>query len=100
MARASARTVRPSMSDDAKDKLAAVMAALGHGRLRNSAEYKARALYYDAVNVWFDGLTANQQETCCTILDAIAGPHRSAAEVIASSLPAAPKNPLRGGGSG
>jgi len=40
---ASARNVRPSMSDDAKDRLLAALAALGHARLRDSAAEYRRA---------------------------------------------------------
>jgi hypothetical protein len=47
--RKDARNVRPSLSDDPKDKLA----ALGHARLRDSAEYRRAALYYDAVTEWY-----------------------------------------------
>jgi hypothetical protein len=46
MARASARNVRPSLSDDPRDKLAA---ALGwhYGRFKESREYQMAPIYFD-----------------------------------------------------
>ena len=89
-----ARNVRPSQSDDPRDKLQAALAALGYARIRDSAEYKRLALYYDAVNVWFEALMEDQRETCRTLVDVIAGPHKAAAEGMAAALPAAPRCPL------
>ena len=94
MTRTSTRNVRPSLSDDAKDKLAVALAALGHARLRDSAEFKRHALYYDAVNVWFERLSENDKELCRTLADVMAGPHKAAAEGMAASLPPAPRCPL------
>ena len=42
----------------------------------------------------FDLLPADHQETCRTLVDVIAGPHKDAAESTAASLPAAPRCPL------
>jgi hypothetical protein len=94
MVRKDARNVRPSRADDPRDKLAAALSALDYARLRDSDEFKHHALYYDAVNVWFEALPVDQQETCRTLADAIAGPHKDAAESIAASLPPAPRCPL------
>jgi hypothetical protein len=94
MARTSARNVRPSMSDDAKDKLAVALAALGYARLRNSAEYRRAPIYYDLCLEWHERLSADDQETCLTLVDVIASAHKGAAESIAASLPPAPRCPL------
>jgi len=94
MARREARNVRPSLSDDPRDKLAAALAALGHARLRESAEFKRHALYYDAVNVWFAALTEDQRELCRTLADVIAGPHKASAEGMAASLPESSRSPM------
>ena len=93
MARTPARNARPSLSDRAADKVNAALDALGYAWLRDSAEYKRRPLYYDAVNLWFASLTEDQQETCRTLADVISGPHRAAAEALAAALPPAPKRP-------
>jgi len=85
---ARARAVRPSMSDDPHDKLAAAFSALGHARLRESAEFKRRALYYDAVKVWFERLSEDDKELCRILADVAAGPHKAAAEGMAASLSA------------
>jgi hypothetical protein len=87
----SARNVRPSLSDDASDKLQAALAALGYARLRNTDEYRRAPLYYDEVTVWFDLLPADHQETCRTLVDMIASAHKGAAESMAASLPPAPR---------
>lgn len=97
MARTSARTVRASLSDDARDKLLAAVAALGYAKLRDNDEFRRRHLYYDAVTVWVDLLPADNQETCRTLVDVIAGPHNGAAEAMAASLPPVPRNPLEDG---
>ena len=85
------RNVMPSRSDDAKDKLAAALAALGHAQLRDSTEFKRHALYYDAVNIWFATLTDDQRESCRVLADVMAGLHKAAAEGMAASLPPAPR---------
>jgi hypothetical protein len=95
MARASARNVRPSLSSEPSDKLAAALAALGYARLRDSTEYRRAALYYDACSQWFDSLPEDNQETCRTLVDVVASAHKGAAENIAASLPPAPRCPLR-----
>ena len=92
--RRDARNVRPSMSDSPADKLQAALAALGYARLHGSVEYTRLALYYDGVNVWFEALTEDQRETCRTLADVIAGPHKAAAEGMAAALPPAPRRLL------
>ena len=89
-----ARNVRPSLSDEAKDKLAAALAALGYARLRGSVEFKRAPIYYDACSQWFERLSGDDQETCRTLADVIAGPHKTAAKGMAAALPAAPRRPL------
>jgi hypothetical protein len=90
MARTSARNVRPSLSDDPRDKLAA---ALGwhYGRFKESREYQMAPIYFDMLVEWHEKLTPDQQETC---LDVIASAHKGAAEGMAASLPPAPRCPL------
>jgi len=88
-----ARNVRPSLSDSPADKLQAALAALGYARLHGSAEYRRLALYYDTVNVWFERLSEDDQETSRTLADVIAGPHKAATEGMAASLPPAPRRP-------
>jgi hypothetical protein len=93
MARSGARTVRPSVSSAAADKLAAALAAVGHAHLRDTAEYRRMPLYYDAVAEWFGRLSADDQELCRTLADVMAGPHKASADNMAASLPPAPRCP-------
>jgi hypothetical protein len=94
MARSSARTVRPSLSDDPKGKLAAALAALGYAGFADSTEFRRAPLYYDECLRWFEGLSEDDQETCRTLVDVIASAHKGAAEGMAASLPPAPRRPL------
>src|SRR6185312_12786113 len=58
MARKDARNVRPSMSSDARDKLAA---ALGwhYGRFKESREYQMAPIYFDMLVEWHEALSAD-----------------------------------------
>jgi len=94
MARKDARTVSPSLSGDARDKLAAALAALGHAKLRDSAEYDRAQVYYPACLDWFQRLSEEHQRLCRTLADIIGSCHRAVAEDLAASLPPAPRNPL------
>jgi hypothetical protein len=93
MARTSARNVRPSMSSDARDKL---LAALNwtHGKSKDSAAYGIAPMYFDACLQWHEALSADDQELCRTLADAIGSAHKGAAESMAASLPPAPRCPL------
>jgi hypothetical protein len=93
MVRVSARNVRPSLSDDSRDKLAA---ALGwhYGRFKESREYQMAPIYFDMLVEWHEKLTPDQQETCLTLADVIASAHKGAAESMAAHLPPAPRCPL------
>jgi hypothetical protein len=66
-----ARNVRPGLSDDPRDKLAA---ALGwhYGRFKESREYQMAPIYFDMLVEWHDRLTPDQRETCLTLADVIA----------------------------
>jgi hypothetical protein len=94
IARPSARNVRPGLSDDPKDKLAAALAALGHARLRDSAEFQRAASYYDEVALWYSRLSAADQELVQILADVVGSSHKDAAEGMAASLPPAPRCPL------
>jgi hypothetical protein len=93
MAHTSARNIRPSLSDDPRDKL---LAALGWpiGKMRHSAEYKRSPMYFDGCLAWYERLSADDKETCLTLVVVMARAHKGAAESIAASLPPAPRCPL------
>jgi hypothetical protein len=93
MARTSARNVNPSLSSEPRNKL---LAALGwhYGKQKASAEYRRAPIYYDLYLEWHERLSADDQETCCTLAYVVGSPHRDAAETIAASLPPAPRCPL------
>jgi hypothetical protein len=93
MARTSARNVRPTMSDDPRDKLAA---ALGwhYGRFKESREYQIAPIYFDMLVEWHEKLSADDQETCLILADVVGSAHKDSALSIASSLPPAPRCPL------
>jgi len=93
MASSGIHNVRPSLSDDPKDKLAAALAALGHARLRDSAEFQRAALYYDEVALWHSRLSAADQELVQILADVVGSAHKDAAESMAASLPPAPQCP-------
>ena len=89
------RTVRPSLSAAAKDKLLACL----HWRIGLSREsdpgYQAAPLYYDAAWEWYRSLSLGQQDSVSTILAAWSmHDRRKAAEKWAAKLPPAPKCPL------
>ena len=88
-----ARNVRPTLSSDARDKLAA---ALGwhYGRFKESREYQMAPIYFDMLVEWHEALSADDQELCLTLADVTASAHKGAAESMAASLPAAPRCPL------
>jgi hypothetical protein len=81
-------TVKPALSDNPADKLAAC--------LNYSARPAAAAdhPYFDAYARWFDSLLSDDKETVLTVIDCVAGPHGDIAESIAVSLPPAPRCPL------
>jgi hypothetical protein len=93
MPRTSARNVRPSLSDDPRDKL---MAALNWatGKWRRGPDYQRAPMYFDACYEWHRGLSADDLETVLTLADVMASAHKGAAESIAASLPPAPRCPL------
>jgi hypothetical protein len=68
MARTSARNVRPSLSNDPRDKLLAAL-NWSHGKLKHGAAYGIAPMYFDART-------------------------RAPVETIAASLPSAPRCPL------
>ncbi len=88
-----ARTVKPGLSDDARDKL---LAALNWkiGEWKRGADYQRAPMYFDACLAWHQQLSADQQETVLTLADVVGSAHKGAAESIASSLPPAPRCPL------
>jgi hypothetical protein len=90
MARPSARNVRPSLSSDPRDKLAA---ALGwhYGQFKQSREYQIAPIYFDMLVEWHEKLSAEDKELVLTIADVMASAHKGAAESIAASLPPAPR---------
>jgi hypothetical protein len=94
MARTSAHVVRPSLSNEPRDKLAAALAALGYARFRDTDEYRRMPLFYDAVTGWFEQLSEADQELCRTLGDVLASAHKGAAGGMAASLPPAPRCPL------
>ena len=91
----SARTVKPSLSDDPADKLAAALSyPIGKWKRRADATYAAAPFYFDACWEWFERLSADDMETVLTIADVMGSAHKGAAESIAASLPPAPRCPL------
>jgi hypothetical protein len=93
MAHTSARNVRPSMSDDARDKL---LDALNgpYGRMKHTDTYGRAPMYCEMCWEWHDKLTPDQQKTCLTLADVMASAHKGAAEGMAAHLPPAPRCPL------
>jgi hypothetical protein len=88
----SARNVRPSLSDDPRDKLAAAL-NWSYGKLKGST-YNRAPMYFDACREWHEKLSEDDQETCRTLVDVMASAHKGAAEGMAASLPPAPRCPL------
>jgi hypothetical protein len=93
MARTSARNVRPSLSNDPRDKL---LAALNWptGKFRQGRDYEQAPMYFDACFEWFKALSAAEEETVFTLADVVGSAHKGAAESIAAHLPPAPRCPL------
>jgi hypothetical protein len=91
MARKDARNVKPSLSNENRDKL---LAALNHSIARGSPTYRSAPIYFDECRAWFERLSADDQETCRTLADVAGSAHKDAAEGMAASLPPAPQCPL------
>jgi hypothetical protein len=90
-----ARTVKPALSDEPADKLAAALSyPIGKWKRRSDATYTAAPFYYDQCWEWFQRLSANDHETVLTLADVMGSAHKGAAGSIAESLPPAPKRPL------
>ena len=89
------RTVRPSLSAAAKDKLLACLnwrIALSRD---SDPDYQGAPAYYDAAWEWYRSLSLSQQDCVCTILAAWPmRDRRKIAEKWAAKLPPAPKCPL------
>jgi hypothetical protein len=81
-----ARTVKPGLSHDARDKL---LAALNWpiGKWKQSAEYAKAPFYFDACLEWCQRLSDVDRETLLTVADVMSSAHKGAAESIAASLP-------------
>jgi hypothetical protein len=83
------------MSSDARDKiLAALSWPIGKWKHRTDPDYTRAPMYFDACWDWYQGLSADDKETCLTLADAVASAHKDAAESMAESLPPAPRCPL------
>ena len=93
MARSDARNVKPSMSADPADKLAAAL-NWSYGLYRKSAAYAKAPVYYDMLVAWHNTLSAHDQEICRTLADVVGSAHKGAALGMAASLPPAPRCPL------
>jgi len=95
MARTSARNVRAGvMSDDPKDKLAAV---LNWPCQKGTGEYRRAPMYYDSCRAWFDGLSLDKAELAGTVLTIYNTPRYGGEKVAldyAQDLPPAPRCPL------
>jgi hypothetical protein len=79
-----ARNVRPALSDESADKLAAALICfVGKWKRRDSPTYT------DECWAWFEQLAADQQDTVLTLADVIDSAHKAAA-----SPPPAPRCPL------
>jgi hypothetical protein len=92
MARTSTRKVRPSLSDDPRDKLLAALNCWC-GMFKKGISYKRASMYFDACWEWFQALPEGGQETVLT-LAVVGSAHKGAAESIVASLPPAPRCPL------
>ena len=92
MARTSARNVRPSLSDDPRDKLAAALNCWC-GMFKKGTSYERAAMYFDACWEWFQALPEQDQETVLAFA-VVGSARKGAAESMAASLPAAPRCPL------
>jgi hypothetical protein len=83
----SARTVKPGLSHDARDKL---LAALNwpYGQWMRSAEYAKAPFYFDACLEWYQRLSDDDHETVLTLADVMGSAHKG-------SLPPVPKYPFK-----
>jgi len=95
MARTTARTVRPALSDEPSDKLAGALCyPIGKWKRRDDPVYTAAPFYYDQVWDWFQLLLPEHHDTVLTLADVVGSAHKNAAETMAASLPPAPRCPL------
>lgn len=88
MARTSTRNVRPNLSDDAKDKLAA---ALNHAHEDTDGDLGAE--YREACRAWFAASAPRERATASAARAAYRRGTVSDAEDLARELPPAPKRP-------
>jgi hypothetical protein len=56
-----------------------------------ASDFKLAPDYFDACARWWNRLSPGHRETALTVIDVYGGPHRSAAEGIAASLPKCPE---------
>jgi len=88
-----ARTVRPTLSDDPRDKLLAAL-SWPYGRMRDSEQYRKSPIYYDMLLECHERRSADDRELVLTFGDVMGSAHKDAAESMAAALPPAPRNPL------
>lgn len=93
MARVSACNVKPSLSDDARDKPAGALTCW-HDKLKQGTSYEQAPMYLHACWDWFESLAGGDQEACRTLADVVGSAHKNAEEGMATSLPPAPRCPL------
>ena len=89
-----ARNVRPSMSDDPRDKM---FAALYWHVQRGSNQYRLAPMYFDALHEWYNGLTLDQAELAGTVHEIYVTPRYGGEKTAldyAQNLPPAPRCPL------
>jgi hypothetical protein len=68
MARASARNVKPSLSEDPRDKLlAALNWPIGKWKRRTDPDYNRAPMYFDACWEWYQRLSDDDHETVLTL---------------------------------
>ena len=93
MVRTDARNVTSSLSGDPSDKLAATL-CWSYGLYKQTSEYAKAPIYFDLCLEWHQHLSADDKELVLTLADVVGSAHKGAAESMAASLPAAPRNPL------
>ena len=89
-----ARNVRPSMSDNHRDKM---LAALYWHVQRGSNQYSRAPMYFDALHEWYNGLTLDQAELAGTVHEIYVTPRYGGEKTAldyAQDLPPAPRCPL------
>ena len=78
-----ARTVRPALSEESADKLAAALICLvGKWKRRDDPTYAP--FYYDECWAWFQRLSADQQDTVLTLADVVGSAHKAQPRVWAA----------------